>query len=159
MTLALDLDALLQRVTDIAGTISGIRHAYNYDEWPDSPPGMMARDQAMHFTGYPGEEEPILYRRLGIDMNEYEFVVPMYTAVVSAAQIKRSRNWVQAYFDRYPAKFASSIQLDGLISSGSALYTGARIVRAIPEYPGFDGYYIVRHSLEIHLKGHVEHGA
>ena len=158
MSLTLDLDALLQKVTDLSATITGIRHSRNYDDWPEAPPGLYNREQALHLTGFP-EEEPWVYRRLGIDMNEFEFVIPMYTVVLHPQQVKRNRSWVQPFFDRYPAKFATSIQLDGLIAAGSALYTGGRVVRSIPEAPAFDGYYMLRHQLQIHYKGHVSQEA
>ena len=155
MTLSLSLDTQLQAITDLCRSITGISQASNYDEWPDSPPGLFNRAKAMHLTGYP-EEDAWSYRRLGIDMNEFELVVPLYTVVLSSAQIKRSRSWVEPYFDRYPALFAANMQLSGAITNGVAMYTGGRIVRSIPNYDAFDGAYMIRHSLEIHSKGHVE---
>lgn len=158
MSLTLDLDALLSEVNTIAGAITGIRHAYNYDEWPDSPPGMFNREQAMHLTGFPEEGQGWVYRMLGIDMDEHEILVPMYTVVVSAAQVKRSRSWVVPYFHRYAAAFAihDAISLGGQIDAGSAIYMGGRVVRGIPDWEGFSGFYMLRHELMLHVKGHVD---
>ena len=159
MTLSLSLDTQLQAITDICRAITGIRQASNYDEWPDSPPGLFNRGQAMHLTGYPEEGDGWVYRRLGIDMNEFEVVVPLYTVVIAAAQVKRSRSWVTPFLDSYPAAFANSIQLDGAISAGSALYRGGRVVRQIPDWEGYSGFYMLRHEVELHIKGHVEQSA
>jgi hypothetical protein len=43
MTLALDLDTLLAGVTTTARAITGIRLAYDHDEWPDSPQASTTR--------------------------------------------------------------------------------------------------------------------
>ena len=53
MTLTLDLDALLATVTTTARAITGIRTAFDYDEWPDSPPAMFNKNAALHLTGFP----------------------------------------------------------------------------------------------------------
>ncbi len=155
MTLSLSLDSLLSQINSMAATITGIRHAYNYDEWPDAPPGLFNKNQAMHLTGYPEEGDGWRYRMLGIDMDEFEVSVPMYTVVVAAAQVKRSRNWTAQYLDSYAAKFAAAPTLSGSIAAGSAVYTGGRVVRGIPDWDGYAGFYILRHTLEVHVKGHV----
>jgi hypothetical protein len=159
MPLTLALDTLLQNITNLAGAISGIRHAYNYDEWPDSPPGLFNKDQAMHLTGYPEEGDGWVYRLDGIDLDEYIIVIPLYTVVIAAAQVKRSRAWVAQYLDSYPAKFRANIQLSGAITSGAAIYRGGRVVRSIPDWTGYDGFYMLRHELELHVKGHATHTA
>lgn len=159
MALTLGLDTLLQNITDLASGISGIRHAYNYDEWPDSPPGLFNLNQAMHLTGYPEEGDGWAYRLLGIDMDEYEIVIPLYTVVIAAAQVKRSRAWVAQYLDSYPAKYRANMLLSGGITAGSAIYRGGRVVRSIPDWPGYDNFYILRHELELHVKGHAPHSA
>lgn len=159
MTLSLSLDTVLQNITDLAAGISGIRHAYNYDEWPDSPPGMFNRDQAMHLTGYPEEGDGWRYIVRGMDMSEYEITIPLYTVVVAASQVKRSRAWVAQYLDSYPAKFRANMLLSGGIVSGSAVYRGGRVVRTIADWPGYDNFYCLRHELELHIKGHAANAA
>lgn len=156
MPLSFNLDTYLQKITLLASGIAGIRHAYNYDEWPDQPPGLFNQNQAMHLTGYPEEGDGWQYRVNGIDMDEVIVTVPLYTVVVAAAQVKRSRKWVAQYLDSYPAAFtvAAGINVSGTITSGSALYRGGRVVRSIPDWPGFDGFYMLRHELELHVKGH-----
>ena len=156
MTLTLGLDTLLQNITTLCSGITGIRHAYNYDEWPDAPPGQYNRNQAMHLTGYPEEGDGWRYRLLGIDMDEFEIVVPLYTVVLHAAQVKRSRSWVTPYLAAYPALFAANMQLSGGIIAGSAIYRGGRVVRAIPDWDGYTGFYMLRHSLMAHVKGAVD---
>ena len=155
MTLSLNIDTMLGSITTLSGSISGIRHAYNYDAWPDSPPGMFNKDQAMHLTGYPEEGDGWRYVMRGMDRSEFELTVPLYTVVISAAQVKRSRAWVAQYLDSYPALFRKNILLNGSIPDGSAIYMGGRVVRSIPDWPGYDGFYILRHELRVHTKGHV----
>lgn len=159
MTLDLGLDAMLQNVTNIASGVSGIRHAYNYDEWPDSPPGLFNKAQAMHLTSFPEEGDGWVVRHLGIDMDEVELVVPMYTVVLAAAQVKRSRSWVEPYIDRYRVIFAANMKLSGAITAGNADYEGGQVVRSIPDWEGYDGFYMLRHRLRIHTKGHQTHSA
>lgn len=156
MPLTIALDTYLQAITDLASGISGIRHAYNYDEWPDSPNGMFNQNQAMHLTGYPEEGDGWQYRIDGIDLDELIVTIPMYTVVIAAAQVRRSRRWVAQYLNSYPATFsaASGITLFGNITSGSALYRGGRVVRAIPDWDGYSGFYMLRHEVELHVKGH-----
>lgn len=158
MTLAVDIDALLDAVNTVAAGVSGIRHAYDYDEWPDSPPGLFNKSQAMHLTGFPEEGDGWVVRSLGIDMDEVEILVPMYTVVLAAAQVRRSRSWVAPYPDRYRIAFADAILLNGAIAAGSAMYEGSTVVRAIPDWDGYDGFYMLRHRLRLHVKGHQTHG-
>ena len=159
MSLTLGLDTVLQNITDLASGITGIRHAYNYDEWPDSPPGMFNRDQAMHLTGYPEEGDGWRYIIRGMDMSEYEITIPLYTVVIAASQVKRSRAWVAQYLDSYPAKYRANMLLSGGIVSGSAVYRGGRVVRSIPDWDGYTGFYLLRHELELHVKGHTANAA
>lgn len=155
MTLSLNLDTLCQKVTDLAATITGIRHAYNYDEWPDSPPGMFSKENAMHLTGFLEEGDAARYTDRGSDLSEWEVTLPLYTVVIAAAQVKRSRGWMAPYPDRYLAKFAANMLLSGALTSGAAIYGGCRIVRAIPDWSGYDGFYMLRHELLVHSKGVV----
>lgn len=159
MTLALNLDTILANVTTVAAGIAGIRRAYNYDEWPDSPPGLFNREQAMHLTSFPEEGDGWQVRHLAVDMDEIELVVPLYTVVIAAAQVRRSRSWVQPYLDRYRVAFAANMQLAGAIAAGVADYEGGQVVRAIPDWDGYDGCYMLRHRLRIHTKGHQAHAA
>ena len=120
---------------------------------------MFNRNQAMHLTGYPEEGDGWRYIVRGMDMDEYELLIPLYTVVISAAQVRRSRAWVAQYLDSYPAMFRANLLLSGGITSGSALYRGGRVVRSIPDWPGYEGFYILRHELELHVKGHAAHAA
>ena len=157
MALTLDLDTLLASITTAARAISGIRTALDYDEWPDSPPGMFNQNAALHLTGFPEEGDGWRYIVRGIDLSEYEFTVPLYTVVVEAAKVRRSRGWAAPYIDRYRAAFDTRARiLDvGTGNTGSILYDGATIVRSIPDWPGYDGYFMVRHRLSCHIKGAV----
>lgn len=157
MTLSLDMDTLLASITTRARAISGVRTAFDYDEWPDSPPAIYSRDQALHLTSWPEEGDGWRYVPRGTDLSEYEFTVPLYTLVVPAAKIKRSRAWMGPYVDRYRAAFdtRASILTVGSGNTGSSLYMGARIVRRIPDWPGFDDFYMLRHELALHVKGAV----
>jgi len=158
MSLTLDLDALLATITTTAGAITGIRTAFDYDEWPDAPPGMFNKEQALHLTGFPEEGQGWRYTVRGIDLSEYEIEIPLYTVVIAAAQVKRSRSWSAPYIDRYRAAFdtRSSILGVGTGNTGSLLYTGGRVVRAIPDWDGYAGFYMLRHSLMAHVKGAVD---
>lgn len=158
MALTLDIDALLATVTTTARAITGIRTAFDYDGWPDSPPGMFNREAALHLTGFPEEGQGWTYLVRGIDLSEYELEIPLYTVVITAAQVKRSRNWAAPYIDRYRAAFdtRASILAVGSGNTGSILYTGGRVVRSIPDWPGYDGAYTLRHTLMAHVKGAVD---
>lgn len=157
MTLSLDLDALLATTTTTASGITGIRFAYDYDQWPETPPGKLGQDAAMHLTGFLEEGQGWRYNVRGDTLSEYEFDVPLYTVVVETARVKRSRGWAGPFIDRYRAAFdtRAAILATGTGNTGSVLYTGGRIVRSIPEWPGYDGFYILRHVLRYHVKGAV----
>ena len=160
MALSLDLDTLLASVTTTARTITGIRTAFDYDEWPDSPPGLFNKDAALHLTGFPEEGDGWRYRILGSDLSEYEFTVPLYTVVVEAAKVKRSRGWAAPYVDRYRVKFDTRTKiLDvGTGNTGSVLYDGATVVRSIADWAGYTGFYTLRHRLAFHVKGVADRG-
>lgn len=158
MSLTLDLDAILASITSTAGAITGIRAAYDYDEWPDSLPGMPSSEAAFHFTGFLEEGDGWRYMPRGTDLSEYEVSsIPLYTIVVEAAKVRRSRQWAAPYIDRYRVAFdtRTAILSVGSGNTGSALYMGGRIVRAIPDWPGYDGFYMLRHELALHAKGAV----
>lgn len=160
MALTLDLDTLLASVTTRARSITGIRTAYDYDEWPDAPPGMFNGEDALHLTGFPEEGDGWRYIPRGMDLSEYELEIPLYTVVIPAAKIKRSRGWAAPYIDRYRAKFdsADAIGDTGTGNTGSILYMGGNVVRSIPDWEGYDGFYILRHRLLAHVKGPVSRG-
>lgn len=157
MSLTVGIDALLARITARAAAITGIRAAFDYDEWPDSPPALPREDQAYHLTGFLEEGDGWRYIPRGSDLSEYEFTVPLYTVVIDAAKVKRSRNWVEQYIDSYRTAFDSRAAiLDvGSGNTGSLLYLGGRVVRSIPDWPGYDGFYMLRHELRCHVKGAV----
>ena len=157
MTLSLDLDTLLAGVTTTARAITGIRTAFDYDEWPDSPPGLFNKDQALHLTGFPEEGDGFRYIPRGTDLSEYEFTVPLYTVVIEAAKVKRSRGWAAPYLDRYRAAFdtRTNILAVGTGNTGSVLYMGATVVRSIPDWDGYTNFYMLRHRLTAHVKGAV----
>ena len=159
MTLTLDLDDLLERVTYRASLISGIRKAFDYDEWPDAPPALPAAESAYHLTGYLEEGNGAIYTDRGSDLSEWEVPIPLYTVVVDAARVKRSRGWTSPYPERYAAAFRTNMYLpmSGTygISAGGVRYLGCRIVRSIPDWPGYDGFYMLRHDLLLHTKGVV----
>ena len=158
MALSLDLDTLLAGVTTTSRAITGVRMAFDYDEWPDSPPGLFNKDQALHLTGYPEEGDGFRYNLKGSDLSEYEFTIPLYTVVVDAAKVKRSRGWAAPYVDRYRAAFdtRSAILAVGTGNTGSVIYTGATVVRSIPDWPAYDGFFMLRHELRFHVKGPVQ---
>jgi hypothetical protein len=157
VTLALDMDTLLASITSTAATISGIRFAHDYDEWPDAPSGMFNREAALHLTGFPEEGAGFGYILRGTDLSEWEIEIPMYTVVVEAAKVQRSRGWAGPYPERYRAAFdtRTSILAVGTGNTGSIIYTGATVVRSIPDWPGYDGFYMLRHRLMAHIKGAV----
>lgn len=161
MTLSLDIDDLLARVTYRASLITGIRRAFDYDEWPDSPPALPVAHQAYHLTGYL-EESTGIYTDRGTDLSEWELNIPLYTVVVDAARVKRSRGWTSPYPERYATAFRENLFLPQAgtygITAGGAMYLNFRIVRAIPDWPGYDGFYMIRHELLIHTKGVVTKG-
>lgn len=157
MALTLDLDTLLATITTTARAITGIRTAFDYDAWTDAPPGMYNQEAALHLTGFPEEGQGWTYIPRGMDLSEYEIEIPLYTVVITAAQVKRSRHWAAPYIDRYRAAFDTSASILGVGTgnTGSLLYTGGRIVRSIPDWPSYDGFYILRHTLMAHVKGAV----
>ena len=160
MTLSLDLDALLATITTTARAISGIRTAFDHDEWPDAPPGMFNQNQALHLTGFPEEGQGWRYEVRGIDLSEWEFTVPLYTVVIAAAQVKRSRKWAAPYLDRYRLAFdtRTSILNVGAGNTGVVLYDGASVARSIPDWDGYNGFFMLRHRLNCHVKGAVDRG-
>ena len=163
MTLELDIDDLLARVTYRCSLITGIRKAFDYDEWPDSPPAMPTENQAYHLTGYLEEGQGALYTDRGSDLSEWELFIPLYTIVVDAARVKRARGWTSPYPERYADGFRRNDALPNAagtygITAGTAMYRGFRVVRSIPDWPGYDGFYMLRHDLVIHTKGAVTKG-
>jgi len=158
MTLSLDIDDLLARVTYRCGLITGIRKAFDYDEWPDSPPALPVANQAYHLTGYLEEGQGI-YTDRGSDLAEWELTIPLYTVVVDAARVRRSRGWTSPYPERYATAIRENdaLPMSGTygIDAGITLYQGFRVVRSIPDWPGYDGFYMLRHEIVIHTKGAV----
>ena len=71
MPLTLDLPTLLGNITTIAGTITGIRHAYSYDDVPQRPPGVPNANNAYHLTMLPGTDGTgVKYDAVGLDLIE-----------------------------------------------------------------------------------------
>jgi hypothetical protein len=159
MTLSLDIDDLLERVTSICSGITGIRKAFDYDEWPDSPPALPVENQAYHLTGYLEEGQGATYQDRGSDMSEWMLNIPLYTIVVDAARVRRSRGWTSPYPERYATAIRENdaLPMGGTygIDAGITLYNGFRVVRSIPDWPGYDGFYMLRHEIVIHTKGAV----
>ena len=160
MTLSLDIDDLLARVTYRCSLITGIRQAFDYDQWPDSPPALPRENQAYHLTGYMEEGNGAIYTDRGSDLSEWELTIPLYTVVVDSATVKRARGWSAPYPERYATAFREKDALPDAagtygITAGGALYQGFRVVRSIPDWPGYDGFYLFRHELVIHTKGYV----
>lgn len=155
MALNLDLDNILTQVNSIATNITGIRQAFNYKDWPDSPPGMPTEGQAYHFTALPGEVGGgVRYFLRGSDLHEYELVVPLYTVVGPPGQIKRARYWAAPFYARYIEAYRDRLHLNGAITAGSALFQQPSIVvRNVPNFEGFEDFYILRHLLTVHTKG------
>ena len=118
---------------------------------------MFNKNAALHLTGFPEEGDGWRYTVRGIDLSEYEFTVPMYTVVVEAAKVRRSRGWMAPYIDRYRAAFdtRTSILAHGTGNTGSVLYDGATIVRGITDWDSYSGFYMARHRLIFHVKGPV----
>jgi len=150
-----DLDALLQNITDIASGITGIRTAYNYDEWPDSPPGMPNDGNVYHLTALPGEVGGGMREIIrGSDLGEYEIDVPVYVVIAPPAMYKRARAWARPFFQRYYDAFAVQLHLSGAITAGSArIERPSIVVTKIPFFPGYDDYYTLRHIVTCHVKG------
>lgn len=161
MPFTLDADAILAGITTVARTITGIRTAYDYDAWPDAPPAIHADGQAIHLTGFPGEDGTgWSYRYGGSDLAIWTLRVPLYTVVADSATTPRARAWALPYVARYPEAYRASLRLGGAITAGSVSFDeDATIVRAIPEFPGYDGFYIVRHVLTVVTKGGVTNAA
>ena len=157
MTLSLDFDTLLDAIHARAIAITGIRGGFRFDEWPDSLPSMPSQEAAWHLTGFPEEGQGVRYMVRGTDLSEYEVEIPLYTIVVEAAKVRNSRKWVAPYFDRYRAAFdtRTAILDVGTGNTGSILYTGAQVVRAIPDWDNYSGYFMLRHTLMAHVKGPV----
>ena len=159
MTLSLDIDDLLARVTYRCGLITGIRKAFDYDEWPDAPPALPVQNQAYHLTGYLEEGQGATYHDGGSDLAEWNLYIPLYTIVVEAARVKRARGWTSPYPERYATAIRENdaLPMSGTygITAGTTLYNGFRVVRSIPEWPGYDGFYMLRHEIRIHTKGAV----
>jgi hypothetical protein len=152
---AFDLDALLQQVTTIASGITGVRQAYNYDEWPDAPPGMPNSEQVYHLTSLPGEVGAGMREIIrGSDLAEYEIDVPLYVVIAPPAMYKRARAWARPFFQRYYDAFRTELHLNGTITAGSAMISKPSIVvTKIPFFPGYDDFYTIRHILTAHVKG------
>lgn len=150
-----DLDALLQKITDIGGAITGIRQAFNYDEWPDSPPGMPNLEQAYHLTSLPGEVGAGMREiERGSDLGEYEIDVPVYVVIAPPAMYKRARLWARPFFQRYYDAFAVQLHLGGTITAGSAkIQKPSVVVTKIPFFAGYDEFYTLRHIVTCHVKG------
>jgi hypothetical protein len=156
VTFTLDLPDILEHVTTIASGISGIRTAYDFDEWPDSPPAIHSADQAIHLTGAPGEDgTDISYTLGGPDLSIWTIRIPLYTVVSNGAA--RGRAWALPYASRYPEAYRGHIHLDGAITAGSVNFDeGMVVVRTLGEdWPGYDGFYILRHVLTVVTKGGV----
>ncbi len=160
MALLLDMDGLLAAITSNARGITGIRTAFDHDEWPDRPPGMYGSEAALHLTSFPEEGSGWTYLARGMDLSEYEIEIPVYTLVVTSAKARRSRQWMAPFIDRYRTAFdtrASILNL-GAGNTGSLLYVSGRVVRSIPDWPEYDGFYMLRHTLVAHVKGSVDRG-
>lgn len=162
MTLSLDLLALCDNITTLASHVAGIRKAFNYDEWPERPPGMANAEQAYHFTGMPGTDgTSIRYNMVGMDLSEYVVTVPLYCLVVSDPSLSRSMLWAGRYPARYFEYFRDRLFLGdtatGLanaVSGGGLTFDGdATLIRSIPNYPGFENFTIWRIPLTVHSKG------
>lgn len=157
MPFVLDPDAILAAITTVARGITGIRTAYDFDEWPDAPPAIHSASAGIHLTGFPGEDGTgWQYALGGPDLSIWTLRVPLYTVVADSAQTTRARTWALPYVARYPEAYRAHIHLDGAITSGSVGFEEeARIVRELPDWPGYDGFYIVRHVLTVVTKGGV----
>lgn len=155
MALTLNLDAILTQINTIASGMTGIRQAYNYDEWPDAPPGNPTEGQAYHLTGFPGEVGGgVRYFFRGVGLHEYEIVVPLFTVIAPSGMFKRARSWAEPYYGRYIETFRDELHLNGTINAGSAVFQQPSIVvTQIPLFDGYDDFYTIRHLLTVHTKG------
>ena len=151
------LSDLLTQVTNVASNIQGIRQAYNFDTWPDSPPGNPTEDQAYHLTALPGEVGAGMREFIrGSDLGEYEIDVPLYVVIAPSGMYKRAREWAQPFFQRYYDAYRLKLHMGGTITAGAALITKPSIVTTkIPFFPGYDDFYTIRHILTVHAKGGV----
>lgn len=154
-----DLDAMLTQVTTIASSITGIRTAYNYTEWPDAPPGAPVKDGAYHLTALPGEVGTGMREIIrGSDLAEYEIDVPLYVVVAPSGMYKRAREWARPFFQRYYDAYRLKLHLNSTVAAGSALISKPSIVTTrIPFFPGYDDFYTIRHILTVHAKGASTH--
>jgi hypothetical protein len=156
MPFTLDLPDILEHVTTVASGITGVRTAYDYDEWPDAPPAIHNAGQAVHLTGVPGEDGTgIGYTLGGPDLAIWTIRVPLYTVVSNSAA--RGRAWALPYITRYAEAYRAHIHLDGAITSGSVNFDEEmRVVRDLgDDWPGYAGFYILRHTLTVVSKGGV----
>lgn len=162
MTLSLDIDDLLSRVTSICSGITGIRKAFDYDAWPDSPPALPVANAAYHLTGYFEEGQGAIYTDGGSDLSIWRLNIPLYTVFVNSARTKRSRGWTAPFPERYADTIRENdaLYVNGTygITAGIAMYLGFRVVRAIPDWPGYTDFYMLRHELLIETKGAVAKG-
>ncbi len=160
MTLSLDIDDLLSRVTYRASLITGIRKAFDYDQWPDSPPALPRENQAYHLTGFLEDGAFLTYTDRGSDLSEWELPLELFTVVVESAQVLRARQWIAPFPERYAAAFRENLYLpmDGTygIDAGGAMYQGCTVIEGVgAKWPGWAGFYVLRHRLVIHTKGAV----
>lgn len=155
MPLTLDLPTILGNINTLCGTISGIRSAFNYDSWPQRPPGMPNKNEAYHLTGFPGEDgTSARYKMVGMDLSEYVLDVPLYTVIANPQDISRARLWMASYLGGYPELFRDHLFLSGALTAGGAyLDQTMAIVRSIPDWPGYTDFYILRWVLSVHVKG------
>lgn len=155
MPLALDLPTVLGNITTLCGTITGIREAFNYDSWPQRPPGEPNKGQAYHLTGLPGTDgTSVGYNTVGMDLSEYLLDVPLYTVVANPQDLSRAAGWMTQYISGYPELFRDHIFLSGALSAGGAyLEQRGAIVRSIPDWPGYSNFFILRWVLSVHIKG------
>lgn len=162
MPFILDPAAILAAITTVGRSITGIRTAYDFDEWPDAPPAIHSQGQAVHLTGFPGEDGTDWgYALGGPDLAIWTLRVPLYTVVADSARTSRARAWALPYVARYAEAYRASLRLGGTITSGGCSFDEpARIVRDLGEdWPGYDGFYIVRHVLTVVSKGAVTNAA
>jgi hypothetical protein len=150
-----NLDTLLTKITEVGAAITGVRAAFNYDEWPDSPPGMPNADQVYHLTSLPGEVGGGMREIIrGSDLSEYEIDVPIYVVIAPPAMYKRARAWARPFFQRYYDAYRLQLHVKGSVASGAAMFTKPSIVvTKIPFFPGYDDFYTIRHILTVHAKG------
>jgi hypothetical protein len=113
-------------------------------------------------TGYLEEGQGATYHDGGSDLAEWNLYVPLYTIVVDAGMVRRSRGWTSPYPERYADAIRrnDALPMSGTygITAGTTLYNGFRVVRSIPDWPGYDGFYMLRHEIRIHTKGAVTKG-